>query len=204
MIRNIIFDIGNVLIDFCWKKHMMELGFSDDTIEVLGRNIINNPLWNEFDRNTIPANDIREKFILENSTYKEEIMRFFDNPEGLISVFPQSKNWLRGLKERGYKIYLLSNYPEKEFNIHINKFDFIKYTDGRVVSYEINEIKPNRGIYDALISKFNLRYEESVFLDDKLENIEAADILGMYTIQVKNQKQAIMELELLLQADSQN
>lgn len=52
--KNIVFDIGMVLIDFHWKTTMQKLGIPDDAIEVLGRNMINHPLWNHFDLDDIP------------------------------------------------------------------------------------------------------------------------------------------------------
>lgn len=77
-------------------------------------------------------------------------------------------------------------------------YDFLKDMDGMVVSYEVEMVKPDRGIYECLIKKYDIVPEEAVFLDDRKPNIEEARSLGLYGIVFENYEQARGELEKLL------
>lgn len=198
MIKNIIFDIGNVLIDFHWDKTMRELGIPEDAIKHLGENMINHKLWSHMDKNDIPEGELVQRFKEISPQYSEYIDRFFSNMENVVSDFPESADWLKELKQRGYKIYLLSNYPERMFKMHSKRYGFMPYVDGKVVSYECKMIKPDEGIYRLLCEKYDIIPEESVFLDDRKENVEASVRLGFNGILVGNQKEARKTLDELL------
>lgn len=83
---------------------------------------------------------------------------------------------LSTLKEKGYKLYYLSNWDEENFNYQKERgvLDFIKYFDGGIVSYQIKEEKPAVSIYKKLIDKYQIDTKTALFLDDKQENIETA------------------------------
>lgn len=182
--KNIIFDIGMVLIDFHWKKTMKDLGIPDEAIEVLGRNMINHPLWNHLDLDDIPEENLIKEFKKISPQYSEYIDLFLNNMEGVVDMFPGTDTWLASLKEQGYHIYLLSNYPRKMFEMHTSRFYFLPYTDGRVVSYEYHVAKPNPEIYGILCRKYDLNPGESIFLDDRQANLDAAAKLGFHTLHV--------------------
>lgn len=197
-IKNIVFDIGMVLIDFHWAKTMRDLGFTEEVVATLGKNMMQHPMWNEMDRNVMTEADIVKEFKKLSPSYEAEIDLFLSNLDKVVTVFPKSNEWLKNLKERGYNVYLLSNYPERTFKVDSKRYSFMDYVDGKVVSFECHYTKPEKAIYDLLCERYNLLEEESVFLDDKFENIEAARSYGFYGIQVKNQDQAIAELNQLL------
>ena len=102
---------------------------------------------------------------------------------------PRKDVWekVHALKEKGYKIYLLSNYNKDFFDVHTKGADFLDDIDGKVVSYEIHQIKPEPAIYEYLLEKYELNPQECVFFDDRPENTEAAEKLGIqsYTITSK-------------------
>lgn len=195
MIKNIVFDIGMVLIDFHWKKTMQELGFSKETIECLGKNMVCNKMWSHMDLNDIPEDELVVKFKEMSPDYTNEIDLFFDNIEDVITMYEGADVWLKELSDKGYNIYLLSNYPKRMFEIHKNRFKFLPYTKGRVVSYECNLIKPDIRIYQLLCERYKLVPEECIFLDDRDENIEAAKQLGFIGVVVNNPFEIRKELE---------
>lgn len=202
MITNIIFDIGNVLASFRWKDLFKELGFAGEAFErIAAATVLHPTMWNEFDRSLMSDEEIIEKCIQRAPEYEKEIRLLFDTTAGLVEEYPHSYGWIQGLKERGYKVYLLSNYGKTSFEAARDKqrLSFLPLVDGAVISYEVQMVKPERGIYDALLTKYKLRAEECVFLDDKPENIEAAESLGFQGIVVESQEQAKKELEKILE-----
>lgn len=199
MIKNIVFDIGEVLIDFHWKKTMQEHGFSEAAISAFEKNIIMSEDWKQLDLGVLPEPEIFERFQEKIPAYKEELDRFLEFRGEIVTPFSGTRAWLTDLKERGYHIYLLSNYPKSFFELHAAKrFDFMDLIDGAVISYEVQCIKPDKKIYEQLFRKYNIKPEESVFLDDRPVNVQAARQLHMQAIHFKGQEQAKEELNDLL------
>ena len=196
--KNIIFDIGMVLIDFHWAATMKKLGIPDDVIAHLDTHMVNHPLWRHFDLNDMDESEIRAGFKEISPQYADYIDLFLDNMEDVVDMYPGADDWLKSLKEQGYNIYLLSNYPERMFLQHMKRFYFLPYTDGRVVSYELKVVKPDPAIFNALCTKYNLRPEESIFLDDRKENTDAAAALGFSVLHVTDPFAARDQLAALL------
>lgn len=198
MIRNVIFDIGNVLVDFRWKEHMIELGFDDRCIERLTRYMVQHPLWEELDLGIRPHEEIISDMKALSPMYADEIGKYFEDTSRLIIPRTQAPMWLSSLKQRGINVYLLSNYPDWMFEEHSKDFGFLPYVDGMVISSHVHVIKPDEKIYLLLLEKYGLRAEECVFIDDRPENTQAAERLGIRPIVCRSQEQAAAELEQIL------
>lgn len=194
-VKNVIFDVGNVLIDFCWHDHMVNLGFSKEAIDVLTKNMIKSPLWVELDRGALPADEVVEAIKAASPDYVREINAYFDEPQGMIRVMDYSADWLKSLKERGCGVYLLSNYPRFLFEQHIERYTFLPYTDGRIVSGFVGAIKPDEKIYHILLDKYSLDPADCCFIDDRQDNTDVAKSIGMEAIVFKSYPQASAELE---------
>lgn len=198
-IKNIIFDIGQVLVDFRWEQHMRDLGFSDDAITAVGDGWVKAPIWNELDRGILSEEECLALAYNAVPDYKAEIDLFWGNPDGMIRCRTQSAPWLCSLKERGYGIFLLSNYPRSLFEAHKKEFaPFLPYVDGRVVSGFEGVMKPDRGIYELLLERYGFKAEECVFIDDRSENIEGAEAVGIKGLLLTDPEAAIAELDKLL------
>ncbi len=197
-IKNVIFDIGNVLIDFCWKDHMINLGFSEECIATLTRTMVENPLWDELDMGIRPHTEVIADMKAAAPQYAGEIDEFFGQIMGMVRVRPRTVPWLSSLKERGYGVYLLSNYPRWMFERHMEVYDFLPYVDGRVVSSYINIMKPDPAIYHTLLEKYGLKAEECAFVDDRPVNTEAAEALGIRSVTYIDAAQAERDLDALL------
>jgi putative hydrolase of the HAD superfamily len=95
---------------------------------------------------------------------------------------------LKNLSEKGYKLYVLSNFQKEGFDKALEKFDFFSLFDGMVVSARIKMVKPDREIYEHIISQFGLIPEESVFFDDTLNNVHAASKMGFIAVHTPTPK----------------
>ena len=200
--KNIIFDIGMVLIDFHWRTTMQKLGIPENIIDTLDRNMVNHPLWNHFDLDDIPESELIQKFKELSPECSEYIDLFMNNLDDVVDMFPDADKWLKSLKDRGYHVYLLSNYPRRLFALHTPRFHFLPYTDGRVVSYECHITKPDERIYQRLSSKYNLIPEECIFLDDRQANLDAAEKLGFNTLLVTDPIAVRTELDNILEKEN--
>lgn len=204
MIKNIIFDIGNVLVDFHPQKVLEQMGFCREHIEAILDATVRSKAWVELDRGVIPEEeviaDMRKKVPQD---VQAEFDRFFaEGRPDLVEVYPYVHEWIHHFRERGYKIYLLSNYPVSFFELHSSSFTFLPLADGRVVSGYVRMIKPDAEIYYHLLEKYQLQAEECIFIDDNAANIEAANALGIHGVQFLNYEDASRKVEAILRAQS--
>ena len=201
MIKNVVFDIGNVLVTFEWERLAREIGFTDKDLQVLAEKVIGDR-WDEFDRGVM-SEDEALKYVQEAIPgLEEKFATLWHRIDEAIHVYPYVNEWMRELKSEGYKIYLLSNFPKRLFEKEANqKFDFIRYTDGKVISSFVKLIKPDRAIYEYLLNTYSLKAEECVFVDDRPKNVEAAGALGMKGIIFEGYEKGSESLKKLLDAN---
>lgn len=180
MIKNVIFDIGNVLVYFAWKEAMYKLGFSKQCVDELDKGFINNELWDELDRGVMSEEEVINLACERIPQYAEEIRTFWNNNIMSIEPYEYSKPWIISLKEKGINVYLLTNYPDSFFQKSVESaFPFYPYVDGEVVSSRVKHRKPDKEIYQILFDRYNIDPKESVFFDDRIINIEAAKEVGL-------------------------
>lgn len=205
MIKNIVFDIGNVLAAFRWRDYIKELGFTDEAewqpggkAWRLAAATTKNALWREVDRGVMPLDDIITAMIATDPEMEDAIRLFFADRRRLVMEYDYSAGWISELKSRGYKVYLLSNYSEDHYEYISTHFKFFGLEDGRVISWQEKVLKPDARIYNILLDRYGLKPEECVFLDDTSENIDGAVAVGMQGIVFKDYAQGRAELEALL------
>ena len=197
MIRNIIFDIGNVLADYRWKDFLRDKGFDDAMVDRIAKASVLSPYWNEFDRGEWDQDKIMAEFVKADPGIEKELHQAYDNIKGLVTPRSYAIPWIQELKVKGYGVYYLSNFSYKAYVECAEALDFLPYTDGGILSYLDKVIKPEKEIYDLLLSRYELKAEECVFLDDTLKNVEAARKYGFYGICFKTKEQAEEELKVL-------
>ena len=197
MITTVIFDIGNVLVEFSWRKHYELMGFDEAMIERLAKATVRNPAWNEYDRGVLSEEETIQGFVDSDPEIEDDIRRALKNIRTMINRCDYAILWIQDLKKKGYRCLYLSNFSHKAETECADALDFIPYMDGGILSYRDKVIKPQPEIYDLLIERYQLVPEECVFLDDTLSNVEAARRAGMHAIHFKNREQALEELKAL-------
>jgi 2-haloacid dehalogenase len=186
-IKNIIFDLGGVLID--WNPHYM---YKKIIPELEKREwFINNICtlsWNEEQDGGRLIKDANAILIAQYPEYKILIEAYYDRWEEMLNgPIQETVEIFRTLKESGtHKFYALTNWSAETFPRALELFDFLHWFDGRLVSGEENTRKPYKEIYDLIISRYNLIPSETLFIDDNLRNITAANELGFKTIHFIN------------------
>lgn len=199
MINTVIFDIGMVLVEFCWQDMLKDLGFEGVTFETVADATMRNSLWQDFDRGTWPTEELIRRFVANAPEYKTEIETVFKNMDKIVVLYDYAMDWIRQLKADGFKVYILSNLPEL---VHLANLDdklrFLKEVDGAVLSYQEQLLKPERRIYEVLCERYGIVPEQAVFFDDKQENVEAAGAMGLNAIQFRDYEQGMTEFKQYL------
>ena len=196
MIKNVILDIGNVLVDFHPQETMRCMGYSEEEVQVLANATILNPIWNELDLGIQKEDDVIAQMRKFAAGYEEKFDHFFEyGKPDLVRLYDYSSDWVKQLKSSGYHVYLLSNYPVSFFEMHSKStMPFIEDVDGMVVSGYVKMVKPDPDIYQFLLDKYHLTAEECIFFDDREENVEAAKSVGMHGAVFTNPKNAWKQL----------
>ena len=197
MIKNLIFDVGGVLFDYRWKEMFMDYGLDEDNAIRVGTQMFNDPdrTWDIFDLGIKSDEEITDIFC-KKYPGDEDVIRWFIRHGEYMQV-PRPKVWkkVQELKQKGYKIYILSNYPESLFKKHTEYADFMDDIDGLMVSYMIHKAKPAEDIYKALCDKYGLDRSESIFFDDRSENVEGAVKFGMKSVKILSEQVLLDELD---------
>lgn len=179
MINTVIFDLGGVLVDFHPYDGMRKIGFSEDTIEAFKNNIFLAGIWEQCDKIAYSNEEIRKLYKENLPGFEAEVDKFWDNITVVTSVKSYTDSWLDNLKNKGIKLFVLSNYGKCSFEKNSKTYPFLSKMDGMVISYEIEEIKPEPQIYEYLLNKYNIDRKHAVFLDDRIENVDGAIAVGI-------------------------
>lgn len=198
MIKNIILDVGKVLVEWQPRTALQKLGFDEKTIDCVAKATAETAEWNEMDRGARSDAELLDMFIAKAPRYEREIRLFWEHVDTAIWQYPYARPWIRSMKEEGYHVYILSNYGHWTYQKTQEALSFLQDVDGALFSYEVKQIKPEPEIYQTLFERFNLKPEECVFLDDMPENIEGARAQGMAGICFTGYEAANEKLRRLL------
>lgn len=185
MIKNIIFDLGNVLIRFK-PEEFINKKIKEEYREKFYNVVFKGQEWADLDRGVLEYSNAVKLFSERIPECSDEIKNLFDNY--ILDVLePVEKNIeiMKSLKGK-YKLYILSNFHYPAFDYIFNNWEFFKYFDGKIVSGHCRLLKPEKEIYELLCSAYSLNPNECVFIDDTKINIEAARELGINGIHLND------------------
>ena len=198
MIKNIILDVGMVLVDFWWASLLEKIGISGETLEAVADATVRTPKWNEYDRSVQSDEELLAEFQSYAPAYAHQIQLFWDHMAGMIVQYPYAKPWIRSMKEAGYHVYILSNYARRTYELtKAEGLSFLPLTDGAVFSFETGHIKPEKEIYHFLMDRYGLDAQTCVFIDDNADNLVYPKQIGWSVIQFQNFAQVQKDLQTL-------
>ena len=201
MISTVIFDVGNVLIDFDWEGfiHRMFPG-REELIAELDAAVWGGGRWDRLDAGDDPE-EVFASIIAHDPKHERELRKVFANVGDTLRKRPATPLWLKDVKSRGYRVLYLSNYSHYVMGLNPDVLDFLPLMDGGIFSCDVKLIKPDRRIYEALAEKYDLVPSDCVFIDDLERNVNAARDFGYHAIQFVSLGQAQEDLNKLLEEE---
>ncbi len=204
MIRNVILDIGNVLVDFAWEREERRIireyagkrGIQDEQeIERLFGRLkyatVDSPTWNEYDRGYWTEEQVIESFIERDRELEEPIRQTGKSLKEILSRRAASIPFIDLLHALGYQVFYLSNFSAPAVRDAKEALDFLPHTDGGFLSYTVHLLKPQKAFYEMLLEEYELKAEESVFFDDMERNVEGAKACGIHAYVFEGVEQAM-------------
>ncbi len=198
MIKTVIFDIGKVLMNYDWDGYLERIIHDGETERAVKDALFTKGVWDELDREVWSLDQIRNGFVRAAPGYRTEILTAFDRLGEAFTHRSYAKDWINGLKKRGYQVLYLSNYSTYAIEANRDVLDFLPLMDGGIFSRDVKLIKPDPAIYRALIDTYHLTPAECVFIDDTKPNVDEAARQGIHAIHFIDYEQASAELERLL------
>ena len=181
-----LFDLGGIFFDWDPNHFYKKIFKNNDEREYFLKNICNDE-WNIKQDAGRLIKDAEKELIVKFPDYKNQIKLYYKNHRKMFrGIFNNSIDVLKFLKEKKYECYVLSNWSWETFQNMENDYPFLKLFDGLIISGKEKIVKPNKEIYLLAIKRFNLKAKETVFIDDRIENIIAAKKLGFKTIHLIN------------------
>lgn len=179
MIKNIIFDMGNVLFDYDPQVCLQRFCSSDRERKIIQKELFEGPEWVMGDQGMIAEKD---KYDLVKKRVPQEmhpsLKRCAMEWDICMVPLPGAEAFCDRLKEHGYRLFVLSNASDSfyEYFPRLKPLDFF---DGIVVSADVHIIKPDLCIYQILLEKYELNPAECLFIDDRADNVQGARAAGM-------------------------
>lgn len=181
MIKNIIFDLGNVIINYNQDRIISKFTDKPEEKEYIMDKIFKSPEWMRIDLGEISLTEaatlVNER---ENFKYEDLTNNFWINWFKVQPINEDTVNLAKELKEKGYNLYVLSNMGNKCYE-YFSNHEFFKLCNGIVISAKEHVKKPDEKIFNTLIDRYNLNPEECLFIDDDDTNksYETANKLGI-------------------------
>jgi len=196
-IDTIIFDLGGVLID--WNPEYVYLDVFNGDREKMKWffDHICTHDWNENQDAGYPLAKATEERVALFPEHEELIRMYYGCWVDMLgeAIFDTVDILDQLVSKKQHKIVALTNWSHETFPVALERFEFLHWFEGIVVSGEEKTRKPFKEIYETTLNRFNIKAEQSIFIDDNLRNIEAANALGINGVHFKSSKLLIEQLK---------
>jgi len=179
MIKNIIFDLGNVLISWMPEEYLKKINYPENIRNTIMTDIFGSREWAMLDNGDITTREAIDAIVLKSTLKREEIALVFNFRTDIMYPLDENVRLLPELKKQGFKLYFLSNFPLDIFEVVKNDYFFFRYFDGGIISAEVKLSKPDVRIFQYMINNYSLVPEECLYIDDIENNVRAAETTGM-------------------------
>ncbi len=197
--KNIVFDLGNVLIDFSPKEYI-EKNISKEYSESFYHTVFASKEWIGFDKGTVSYEEARIIFKNKLPQCNKEIDDFLDYKffDMLVPIWQNVKIFEELVNTGKYKFYILSNFHKEAIEALKSRYKFFDKFDDEVISCYCHLLKPDDEIYEYLIDKFKLDPKETMFIDDTEINVKNAEKFGITGVHLPDYTKLREKLSFIL------
>lgn len=187
-VMNIIFDIGNVLVKWDPVAIVSSVITSAGAVRV-AEHCFAHPDWYEIDRGTLTIPEIIQRVVERTDIDEDIVAAIYHAVPASLTPIPETIQLLTQLKASGHRLYALSNMGHDNAAYLLATAPFWSEFDDKVISAEVKLAKPEIAIYEYLLNKNGLTNSDCIFIDDSLDNVKAAESLGIKGIHFVSSQQ---------------
>lgn len=201
MIKNLVFDLGNVLIEWNSEKILTFFEPEKERRQLLRRAIFESGVWHQTDKGELSLKEACDEVLVQlDDSYHPAVQNIFYNWYEIVEVYSGLQEQILLWAEQGYRIYILSTTCEIFYRIEkAGLLPIYPLLSGYILSSEVGVVKPEPEIYQKLLKKYGIEPTESVFIDDIQANLDTAAELGFETILAERESDNILAMQDLLQ-----
>lgn len=210
MIKNVVLDIGGVLVDYHQADFYTGKGYSLEMAQKLKEATMGTIYWEQFDIGLMPESWIRAKMAEGHPELAADIEKTLTEQKDIVTRRAESKDWIEGFRKKGYRVLVLSNFSVNALRYCPEAMDFLgenlggsgKSGDYGVISEGIiscrdHMVKPYPEVFALLLTRYGLVPEETVFIDDTPSNFRSCGNFGIHTVQFRSREQAAAAVDEL-------
>lgn len=191
MIKNIILDMGNVLLDYNPDIILDNVFDADEEKTLIQKELFEGEEWILGDLGQITNEERFDGVKKRVPEYlHDKLKQCVEHWDVCMIPVKGAKEFCKWAKEQGYKLYILSNACSKFYEYFPKEYP-LSFFDGVVVSSDVHMIKPDVKIYEYLLAKYNLNPKECLFIDDRQDNVDGAKKVGMNAVVFKENYEEI-------------
>ncbi|MGX8700330.1 HAD family hydrolase [Caproiciproducens sp.] len=179
MIKNMVFDMGNVLLAYTPEEYIRTITQDEAAAAAVLKELFHSEEWRRLDAGTITEEAAVVRVCARIPEYAAEVKKAMDNWHSDLTPMPGMPEIVTRLKEKGYQIYLLSNTSLRFFQYR-DKVEMFRSFDGFIVSAKEKLVKPDAAIFECLCRRYGLLSSECLFIDDLQQNIAGAEKAGFH------------------------
>ena len=203
MIKNIIFDLGGVVVEWNPEHILQTFPGNPNLIRYIHTNGFFSNYWSAYDKGIMTREQVIEKIAPLTGCPVEDCNEFIEFVKVSLTNIPETEKLIQELSQRDYKLFCLSNMSE-DFYEYLSSRKVFNYFEGKIISAIEKMVKPDREIYELLLNRYHLKAEESLFIDNLAVNIRAAQEVGIHTVHFRDKEKAYQEIKNCLKTSKRS
>ncbi len=196
MMKSVIINMVSITTHFGWRDMLRTFGYQQESLLPDYKELFNKEFWSEWHKGNLSSEAVVNNRKTENIV--QRLGDMINHIDVLEKQAIETEKWIALLKQRGYKVYLCTSFPMAGLRSRLKLQDLVvelAEVDGQLVSEYKNMDTPSPDSYRRLLQMYGLKAEECIFIDDHMENIEAAKAEGMHTITFNSYEEVTDEID---------
>jgi putative hydrolase of the HAD superfamily len=181
MIKNIIFDLGGVVVEWNPSSILQSFPGNRELTRYVRENGFFRKAWTEFDRGTRDEKGLIHEAARLSGCPVADCEALLEHVKRSLVAIPETEALIAALSRQGFRLYCLSNMSTDHYN-YLKDRPVFRYFDGQVISAFEGLIKPERAFFELILDRYHLQPDETLFIDDLERNIRGAEALGIHTV----------------------
>ena len=195
--KNIVFDLGGVVVDWSPERLMQEYPGDKELPLALFKEGFFERYWTQFDRGMLTQAEVSTEMSRFAGRTYAECWDFMEYIKHFLVDIPGTVELIRELAGRDYRLFCLSNMSVEYYD-YLKDREVFSYFEGQIISALEHVIKPEEAIYRLLLERYGLQAEKTLFIDDLKPNVAAAERLGIHTVHFADRQWGIQKIKEML------